>query len=48
MKKGDAKFNLAIPAAMIPFVAPMAAFAAEGTSRVSFTHLCIYKAVLLM
>ena len=28
-------FNPAIPAALIPFVAPMASFAAEGTSLVS-------------
>ena len=27
--------NVAIPAALMPFVAPMASFAAEGTGRVS-------------
>ena len=30
--------NLVVPAAVLPFLAPMAAFAAEGTGRVSF-HL---------
>ena len=36
-------FNPAIPAALIPFVAPMASFAAEGTGRVSsaFHMFCI-------
>ena len=29
--------NLVVPAAVLPFLAPMAAFAAEGTGRVSFT-----------
>jgi hypothetical protein len=33
MKKIDFDAKLAIPAAMIPFVAPMAAMAAEGTGR---------------
>ena len=36
MKKETPSFkNLAIPAALLPFLAPMAAFAAEGTGRVS-------------
>jgi hypothetical protein len=30
--------KLAIPAAMIPFLAPVAAFAAEGTGRVRFFY----------
>lgn len=30
--------NLVVPAAVLPFLAPMAAFAAEGTGRVSFHH----------
>lgn len=34
MKKENNVFNKAIPAAMIPFVAPIASFAAEGTGRV--------------
>jgi hypothetical protein len=38
MKQGDFKFpikQLAIPAVVLPFLAPMAAMAAEGTGRVS-------------
>ncbi len=34
-----AKFNPAVPAALIPFVVPMASFAAEGTGRVSLFFL---------
>lgn len=34
MKKETSIFNKAIPAALIPFVAPIASFAAEGTGRV--------------
>ena len=34
MKK-DSSFNLALPAAVMPFVAPIAAQAAEGTGMVS-------------
>ena len=30
--------KLVVPAAVLPFLAPMAAFAAEGTGRVSFLH----------
>eukprot|EP01036_Dinobryon_divergens_P027193 gene27193-35923_t len=33
MKSGNTVFNKAIPAALIPFVAPLASFAAEGTGR---------------
>mmetsp|Transcript_20112 Transcript_20112/g.28828 ORF Transcript_20112/g.28828 Transcript_20112/m.28828 type:complete len:113 (+) Transcript_20112:69-407(+) len=33
MKKETSIFNKAIPATLIPFVAPMASFAAEGTGR---------------
>lgn len=29
--------KLAVPAAILPFLAPMAAFAAEGTGRVSIS-----------
>ena len=36
MKSGNNVFNTAIPAALIPFVAPLASFAAEGTGRVSY------------
>jgi hypothetical protein len=35
MKSGNNVFNKAFPAALIPFVAPFASFAAEGTGRVS-------------
>jgi len=35
MKK-ESSFNLALPAAMMPFVAPIAAQAAEGTGLVSY------------
>ena len=30
--------KLVIPAVVLPFLAPMAAFAAEGTGRVSLTY----------
>ena len=33
--------SLVIPAAVLPFLAPMAAFAAEGTGRVSLLKECI-------
>ena len=36
MKSDNNVFNKAIPAALIPFVAPFAAIAAEGTGRVKF------------
>ena len=39
--KADNK-ALAIPAAMIPFVAPMASFAAEGTGRVRIYMKCMH------
>ena len=32
--KGESPFKVALPAAVMPFVAPVAAFAAEGTGRV--------------
>ena len=35
MKK-ESSFNLALPAAIMPFVAPIAAQAAEGTGLVSY------------
>ena len=38
MKK-DSAVKLAVPAAVLPFLAPVAAFAAEGTGRVSNTSL---------
>jgi hypothetical protein len=39
--KMDSSFlkKLAVPAAVLPFLAPMAAFAAEGTGRVSLMNL---------
>lgn len=45
--KMDSKFSPAIPAALIPFVAPLASFAAEGTGRVImiiiYYHYYLYK-----
>ena len=35
MKLSVPKFNVNIPAAVMPFIIPAAAFAAEGTGRVS-------------
>lgn len=43
MKNGNAVFTRAIPAALIPFVAPLASFAAEGTGRVSYIVKCKYS-----
>ena len=41
MKAESPLKKLAVPAAMLPFLAPVAAFAAEGTGRVSsFFQLC--------
>jgi hypothetical protein len=40
MKK-DSAVKLAVPAAVLPFLAPVAAFAAEGTGRVSSPQLSI-------
>jgi hypothetical protein len=39
--KMDSSFlkKFAVPAAVLPFLAPMAAFAAEGTGRVSLMNL---------
>ena len=37
--------NLVVPAVVLPFLAPMAAFAAEGTGRVS--HYLILHNILL-
>jgi hypothetical protein len=31
--------KLVVPAAVLPFLAPMAAFAAEGTGRVSYDRI---------
>ena len=35
MKKDSSPMKFALPAALVPFVAPLATIAAEGTSRVS-------------
>ena len=45
MKSGNPVFNRAIPAALIPFVAPLASFAAEGTGRVSYILNCKYSPI---
>ena len=36
MKLNMPKINVNLPAAMMPFVMPVAAFAAEGTGRVKY------------
>ena len=45
MKK-ESSFNLALPAAVMPFVAPIAAQAAEGTGLVSYIIIIIIIIVI--
>ena len=40
MKAESPLKKLVVPAAVLPFLAPMAAMAAEGTGRVSVINLC--------
>ena len=40
MKAESPLKKLVVPAAVLPFLAPMAAMAAEGTGRVSVIHAC--------
>ena len=45
MKFDASKFQVAIPAALIPFAVPFATIAAEGTGRVSLFNLCMLDAL---
>ena len=47
MKK-ESSFNLALPAAVMPFVAPFAAQAAEGTGLVSIFYNFIIILIIII
>ena len=53
MKLDASKLSVALPATLLPFVMPIAAFAAEGTGRVSgselsFVELRVQSIVLIV